>query len=331
MLINQEDSFIGLGKAYIDSYAGNGSKSHPYRLLRRIFEYAHTVNLSNEQSREVVFSWQDLRNEQDPDDDGHTLKKRLKLAEEKWAQHLEDLNQKAYEQGLSHFPVFERLHTGGGAGNLTKYRIRQEPVKVECAVDTSSLPKGFIRYSVEISDKTNPFIRAVDGLVTKGVKLYALIGAMVTVIAFGTGCALLGVFLLLIQDTTYGLLSTILYTCATIYGLYAFFSPVYYTVTKRIIIAPTSLSPRDKYSSQVEYVPTGELHPDGKPIRQFRIVTYVSECPICGGRVDIEQGSWSMRNRLVGTCTNSPREHIYTFDHQSRIGKLIHHEYHELL
>jgi hypothetical protein len=38
-----------------------------------------------------------------------------------------------------------------------------------------------------------------------------------------------------------------------------------------------------------------------------------------------------MSGRLVGRCSESPIEHEYTFDHKTKIGKLIHEEYCDLV
>lgn len=41
---------------------------------------------------------------------------------------------------------------------------------------------------------------------------------------------------------------------------------------------------------------------------------YVSDCPICNGKVRLSDGGSSYPARLVGRCVDSPREHVYSFD-----------------
>jgi hypothetical protein len=56
--------------------------------------------------------------------------------------------------------------------------------------------------------------------------------------------------------------------------------------------------------------------------RRFAVRKYSATggVPNGGGRVTVVAGSGELKWRLVGQCNNSPREHLYTFDHHARTG-----------
>ena len=60
-----------------------------------------------------------------------------------------------------------------------------------------------------------------------------------------------------------------------------------------------------------------------RKIERIDQVRYVSSCPICDSRVLVSGGGFRFWGRLVGRCERSPREHIFSFDHITRIGSLL--------
>lgn len=328
---NQSDKEIALGLEFLDNYSGKGSGTNAYRVLKQIFEFASSESAPKDDSGSVIFSWRDLQTEEDVSDDGKRLKKYLKDAIEKWPLHYERLNQDAVDRSLKYFPIIERGEMGGGAGNVTKYLIKPHPVTESTAVDKTTLPRGFISYTSETSETTNPFIRFVDGMIAKGFKLYMILGTVMLAIILAILTLMVGLYLIRVQTTTFGILSSAIDIAIIVGALYSLFSPMYFAVMNRIIIAPVYLSPSRNYSTQLEYIRTREKHKNGKPVRQFRIVSYVGECLICKSKVDVEKGRGSLSGRLIGRCADSPTEHIYTFDHQTKLGKLIHSEYLDLI
>lgn len=53
-------------------------------------------------------------------------------------------------------------------------------------------------------------------------------------------------------------------------------------------------------------------------------VVYEAQCGICGDKLLISK-SREFNNRFVGQCAISPKEHIFSFDHVTKIGKNIRH------
>lgn len=327
MHVNQTVNEIEVGKEFLDNYKGKGNQTNPYKVLRRIFDFSCSAEAIKNSDGSVIFSWRDIKTPQDESEDGKRLKKYITAAIEKWPMHYEALNQRAADRGLEHYPTIELEEIGGGAGNVTKYRIKLRPISRNTSIDIRTLKEGYISYTVEVSDTRNPLIKFVDGLTAKGIKLHLMVGTMLSAMIIGVLVLLGGLYLINIQASTYGFIKTAFDISVTIGAIYLVFSPIYYCIMNRIIIAPTVLSPLDHYSTQLEFSPTEEKRKNGSPIRQFRIVSYVGKCLVCGVRVDVEKGKGAMSGRLMGKCSNSPLEHVYSFDHNTRIGKLLHEEY----
>lgn len=55
-------------------------------------------------------------------------------------------------------------------------------------------------------------------------------------------------------------------------------------------------------------------------IAEWRLVRYTAVCPVCASCVFVEKGEPEFRRRLVGRCSESPREHVFSFDRITRRG-----------
>jgi hypothetical protein len=60
---------------------------------------------------------------------------------------------------------------------------------------------------------------------------------------------------------------------------------------------------------------------DEEPYRVLRLVRYSAKCAVCGETVHLADGKREFPGRLVGRCSEQPREHVYSFDRHTRIGK----------
>jgi len=84
----------------------------------------------------------------------------------------------------------------------------------------------------------------------------------------------------------------------------------------RIIAAPDWLLAFSERSAQLELYRKDDL-------RLIRLVSYTTPCPVCGSTVYLDSGYPDYPRRLVGRCSESPREHIYSFDRVTRKGKVL--------
>lgn len=52
----------------------------------------------------------------------------------------------------------------------------------------------------------------------------------------------------------------------------------------------------------------------------WRLVRYTSSCTVCASPIDVQKGEPDFPRRLVGRCSESPREHVFSFDRITRRG-----------
>jgi hypothetical protein len=95
--------------------------------------------------------------------------------------------------------------------------------------------------------------------------------------------------------------------------------PIYDVIDRSILKAPDWMYGLSVPSAQLELREVGETD-TGRTIRQIRLAVYEGECPICGGRVIVEDGKGEFKGRLIGECSRARAEHIYSFDHMTKVG-----------
>lgn len=109
----------------------------------------------------------------------------------------------------------------------------------------------------------------------------------------------------------FGLLLSV---CITICAVWIVVGPFWTVPNKRIVKAPQWLTPFSPEDMLLEWHVTKDKH------KYLRLVRYVGRCPICNDKILIYGGGIEFFDRLVGRCTASPREHVYSFDHITRKG-----------
>jgi len=92
---------------------------------------------------------------------------------------------------------------------------------------------------------------------------------------------------------------------------------------KRVGIAPFWMLNLNVYSAQLRAIKLDKVKSNGKQFRTLELVIYKADCPICGNDVSIVNGKGKFKGRLIGECDESPREHIFSFDHVLKIGEKL--------
>ena len=54
--------------------------------------------------------------------------------------------------------------------------------------------------------------------------------------------------------------------------------------------------------------------------RELILTQYKGLCPVCDGQVHVVDGKQEFKGRLIGQCERSGREHIFSFDHITKVG-----------
>lgn len=90
--------------------------------------------------------------------------------------------------------------------------------------------------------------------------------------------------------------------------------PLMWLLEDRIIPAPLLLTAMTEDDCQLEM-------PKEQGVRYIRLVRYGGACPVCAGSIELRYGQGSQLRRLFGCCTESPQEHVFSFDRVTRRGK----------
>lgn len=309
----------------LDSDKGPRRGTKVYALLARLL--ARALEECKDGDSSFEFSWKAIAQDSEVYDEGKQLKRHLSEAINTWSRHIEVLKEIAVDNGISQIPILVQVSKGAGAGVMNRYAIRTELVDKSEIVAKNDVPEGYIRYTPELIDRPNWLGKLVNGLVAKGWVWRFLIGSIVVAAGLATLAIWYGLLTLLIQDSIFGLAQTAITTLLWLCALYLFFSPLYYCVTRRIIMAPVLMSTSVMHEAQLEYIKSNQVRADGRSIRQFRLVSYAAKCQMCGDRIDVHSGNLRRWGRMIGRCGSNPEEHIYSFDHVTRLGRLIYPEY----
>jgi hypothetical protein len=175
-----------------------------------------------------------------------------------------------------------------------------------------------IEYSVPQLPKAATWAKPLLNLKISGWKFYSYIA--LPILAFVIAYCLFLWNFFAISDAS--LIYTIIIS-SVLGGLYCLLMPFYEAIGKRIGLAPYWLTKLRVVSAQLRYVRTDNKRSNGQYIRALQLVVYQAKCPICGSKVLIEKGKHARKGMLVGVCDESPREHVFSFDHVTKKGKLI--------
>ena len=100
-----------------------------------------------------------------------------------------------------------------------------------------------------------------------------------------------------------------------------FLHPLLRLYDYRIMMASPLFYPFKDRDCQIELLwDTPPQETQASRAYNLRLVRYAADCPLCGGKVWIEDGRFEYFNRLVGRCSAEPGEHVFSFDRKLRAG-----------
>jgi len=235
-----------------------------------------------------------------------------------WVRKEKGISQRFEHLGFTNSPIIHKT-SGGGGGIVNKYSFRLEPTRKitkeeELPVDVAS-------------DKLEYFEDDVDelkGLAGAFASSFLLKGARKWLFLAGMFLVLLSLVLLFFifsfgisQQESFG--QTVRFVGMFVVILWAewsLFGAFYQVIEQRVQVAPGWLQP---WSSENDWLLVFEKNKP-KAANAIKLKRYTAKCPTCGGLVRIHKGGFSYSNRLIGRCDNSPREHVFSFDHYLRSG-----------
>ncbi len=232
------------------------------------------------------------------------------------------LSEHAKAIGSHIVPTLNREESRGGRGNPTYYYLSSRPLPADADPYQFALPKGAIRYALERRLRRNHSIIGwllVNRCITRTALRWMQVGIGAAFSAFVLLVVLYLVKLPNLSFTSARVLEMLLLTLVFA-AFYETGWPIL-TLSKRQII-PAPAWAEGMLDSEPHYVQVFSVTGDERkpPMTEWRLVRYAAVCPVCGGRVVVVNGRGELSGRLVGSCRNSPREHVWSFDHVTRVG-----------
>lgn len=245
-----------------------------------------------------------------------------------WDQREGRIEQACREAGLDRSPELV-LQAGGGRSNPTQYRFSFRPIPEEEMPAGASLEGAVedradvIRYVVEPA-KPAWWLRPVIGsepFRMRSWRGYTLLGLVIAELLL---LAVLWLAVFISTKAPRPIVSTDLFRVAlaavvTVSWWWAL-RPIIQLPRDRVTIA------LDPYLAWTQFYGQFRLTRDSKSKVAggwFRLVRHWAYCPICSGEVEVHPGGNSFPGRLVGRCSDSPLEHVFSFDPVSLSGSSL--------
>lgn len=235
--------------------------------------------------------------------------------------HLQDISQR---KELEYFPWIDKEKSDGGQGNHSYYYLIAKPFSETEKIESKvyAIPEEGLHYVPESLSNIPVWARWINGFSLKGWQKFAILLPVLIVVLFS-----LFLFYMLLILGINSKISTVSWLSYWLVagGLttWVLSSPLYRVVSHRIVMAPDWMIPLKERSVQLELKRIDINSETGDAIRELRLMVYSAKCPICSGRVEVEGGGIEFPFRLIGRCLESPREHIFSFDHVTKTGKAL--------
>ena len=211
---------------------------------------------------------------------------------------------------------------GGGRSNPTLYRLDfQLASEIEDVLEhsqPSAKPNGeqsdVIHYQIEPA-KAAWWLQAIIGNVPFRMRSWR--GFLLIGITASEALALLVLWIVALlsmrgsRPVSAGDLASVLLTATISYLWYHVMKPVIRLPAERVTIANDLLLGYSQFDGQLKLMRDGKSKVAGG---WFQFIRHHGTCAICSGEVEVVEGGKAFPDRLVGRCSDSPLEHVFSFD-----------------
>lgn len=245
-----------------------------------------------------------------------------------WNARRPAIEQACQRAGVEWLPLLA-IKAGGGRSNSTEYRIEFVPLEYaaqpesrEGSPDISETvdPDGIVRYQIEPA-QTSLWVRWLSsapqfqlsswrGRLLTGLVLLALAWVVVNWLV-----AFLGLW----PDRPFSsrnLLALVIAGTQT-WLMWVIFGPLGQLPWHRVTLAPDVMLGGNQMYGQFRLIRNSKKKAPGG---WFSIVRHWGTCPICSADVELRSGAKTFPGRLVGRCSDSPLEHVFSFDSVTLMG-----------
>jgi len=226
-------------------------------------------------------------------------------------------------KGIRYLPTIKNTDSQGGhktyfyIGLLSISDKINHQVKIKSNNFTNECPRE-IDYVVAQLPKAGTWAKFLLNFKVSGWKFYSYITLPTIALVCSYSLFLWSYFTRSTDILVYSILIS-----SVFYLFYILLKPLYEAMDNRIEIAPNWLLGLKVNSAQLRAVKTEDKRANGLYVRELQLVVYKANCPICSNKVFIRNGKYAQRGRLLGVCDESPREHIFSFDHVTKKGVLL--------
>lgn len=317
-------------------YTGPEKQQIPLQILKALADVTQEQLMAGVVEDEVKFSAKELVEYVETRTEAKVPEEMDKAKASRWLNKhwarleglLEDMRPRFEEDANRHgfgiLPGINKEESRGGRGLHTYYKLVVMPIDKPLEREPEqALPAGFIRYSLERMRRrtqspvgwflvNRPFAETGRRLRS----LVAIGGLMLIVLMFF-------IYIIYIPVIKPGdlLLNDIVLLLASALIVFEMAYPILAVQFRRIIMAPGWAERfTEPEPMQLQVFDVGVNPQNGVAIEEWRLVRYSSVCPICNGRVIVISGGHELKGRLIGSCKQSPREHVWSFDYLTRIG-----------
>ena len=238
-----------------------------------------------------------------------------------WHQRQSSLEQASRQADLNMMADLT-LVSGGGRGNTTQYRLDFRAVseragaseESELLTGEATSQRATLRYQTEPAQPAW-WLRLIVG--TAPFRMQSWRGFTLVGMVLAEGLVLVAFWLLALvvlrepRPIAVGDLTLLLTGAGITWGWWYAVRPIIRLPFDRVTIADDWLLAWSQPHGQFQ------LSADANNKRAggwFRVVRHHGTCPICSGTVDLARGGKAFPDRLVGRCSDSPLEHVFSFD-----------------
>ncbi len=321
-----ENSFLDVAKLVSSQLARWKERSHRHgQLLQSLVD----LTMRNPERAAEGFTTFELHTEVcaiinkpwgDPEAISKTVSTAWRSLEQLWESKKEGIKQRAQDDGLEGYPILKKERGGGGGHSSRYYLIYKTFIDDEYPEDIHSdeaIDGAVVRYYLDDIANAGVWSRwlvnrfHLDGwrkLLFLGVGSCFIILIMVTLWILVIALPQLET---IGQFITFGLFGVVIFGF-----IWHFFGPFYEVVFFNTALAPDWLQPLKGTDDRI--LVFERKQPEAS--NQIYLAKYNGICPACGGEIVVGKGGSEFKGRLIGRCSNSAREHVYSFDHHLRVG-----------
>ncbi|PLW81712.1 hypothetical protein CWI75_14735 [Kineobactrum sediminis] len=281
-------------------------------LLRELYQKTRSFLEQEVNIKEVVFTAQEMADWVTPQGDSESsskfVRRHLGSYEEFVAQNRDELDDVLKGAGCpGRLTVAKRQSRGA---HKTFYYL-----SLDAWDSDENLPDDIgsvIRYRVIKFKRPLPWARMFLTVDLQGPNLWLFPLLMLIAGALGLG----GLVWAIVFDSAL----MVAITAGLLVGWWSIVRSIWHVLGNGIATAPAWLYGLSTQTAQFEIHETAKTRPDGRPLRQFRLVVYESQCSVCAANVWVFPGKGKYRGRQVGRCSRASAEHVYSFDHITKVG-----------